>query len=318
VYKGLPDRFYQKVIRLKSVMADVVDIVYNKIMAKCKQDGECHVWNGGDRLRIKYKGVEYSATSAVLKKHQPDVEFDGRVLHTVVKTCGNRLCCWHEHFVVTSKKFTREMLWENLKNSAVRNEEGCLLFQGPLDVHGYGVTTLENETMSTHRASYIINVDEVPTGLVVRHGCRNRNCFEPSHLKVGTYVENSADKKRDGTDRAGSKNVNTIIKEEQAKQIIASKFPRGHPEYKTRRERSEKYNVPLSIVASIDKGETWTHLHGDTSKRDAKNARDRARREQNKTKVPNWVAIKVQRVRSTLGPPMQGATDPSALMGRPI
>lgn len=60
---------------------------------------------------------------------------------------------------------------------------------------GYGKTA---EKMGAHRASYIIHVGEIPSGLVVCHKCDVKCCVNPQHLFVGTSSDNMQDASKKG------------------------------------------------------------------------------------------------------------------------
>ncbi len=52
--------------------------------------------------------------------------------------------------------------------------------------------------MSTHRASYIAFVGEIPTGKIILHKCDTKSCVNPQHLSVGTHSDNALDRSRRG------------------------------------------------------------------------------------------------------------------------
>lgn len=61
---------------------------------------------------------------------------------------------------------------------------------------GYGICSIAGKSALAHRVAYVIGHGAIPAGLIVRHRCDNPSCCNPSHLVVGTYAENEADKKR--------------------------------------------------------------------------------------------------------------------------
>lgn len=89
-----------------------------------------------------------------------------------------------------------------------REDDECWPWLASTTIHGYGRfghQTLKAGYTTAHRASYELNVGEIPEGMVVRHKCHNRICVNPAHLEVGSYRDNSRD-----TTRAGRVNTQKL------------------------------------------------------------------------------------------------------------
>lgn len=102
-----------------------------------------------------------------------------------------------------------------------------------------------------HRASWMLHVGEIPSGLIVRHKCRRPDCVNPEHLELGTHKDNAMDRDRDGTTPRGARHHNSV-KEEVALEIINSSGPHT--------EMASKHGIWPSTVRSIRIGKTWKHL----------------------------------------------------------
>lgn len=70
-------------------------------------------------------------------------------------------------------------------------EKPCLEWTGARTAGGYGVTRINGTLLYVHRIAYEAKHGKIPTGLVIDHRCRNRACFEDSHMDVVTSAENT-------------------------------------------------------------------------------------------------------------------------------
>jgi hypothetical protein len=77
---------------------------------------------------------------------------------------------------------------DRLDRLSIRTLEGHLLYQGHLNVSGYGTLTVFDgtrwRTRSAHRVAYETWVGPIGDGLVVDHICKVKNCIEPNHLRA--------------------------------------------------------------------------------------------------------------------------------------
>ncbi len=92
-------------------------------------------------------------------------------------------------------------LAERLLAGAERKPTGCFEWSGSRDIHGYGWIHFDGRTVKTHRASYAAFVAPVEAGQTICHRCDNPPCMEPTHLFVGTHLDNMRDMKAKGRRR---------------------------------------------------------------------------------------------------------------------
>ena len=66
------------------------------------------------------------------------------------------------------------------------------------DKDGYGLASVDNKTVRTHRVSYEMNHGPIPEGMYVLHKCDNPSCINPEHLFAGTQRDNVLDMRSKG------------------------------------------------------------------------------------------------------------------------
>ena len=119
---------------------------------------------------------------------------------------------------------------------------------------GYGQFWLQGKTASAHRISYLLMKGEIPLNMCVLHMCDNPRCCNPSHLIVGTALDNSNDKCRKQRQARGSRNGRSTLSEQQALYIYKSS--------KSQKQLASQLGVSKSVVRRIKKGIHWSWLTG--------------------------------------------------------
>lgn len=89
------------------------------------------------------------------------------------------------------------------------DENGCWIWQGPLDRYGYGKVRFKlgslRRSTGTHRAAWLVMRGDIPGDLNIDHLCRVTSCVNPYHMEPVTNSVNvlrgdhSAKKGRSGT-----------------------------------------------------------------------------------------------------------------------
>ena len=149
----------------------------------------------------------------------------------------------------------------------VKKEElGCWEWQNCKCSEGYGSFWNGTKLVGAHIFSYELHIGNVPKGINVCHHCDNPGCVNPSHLFLGTQLDNVRDMYQKGRQGCfkGSKNGAATITEEMAKKIINELFPeRGYREIYTK--IAKKLGVSLYVVKKIANYKTWKHLPREVS-----------------------------------------------------
>jgi hypothetical protein len=139
----------------------------------------------------------------------------------------------------------------------VNKTDDCWIWTGCLNSDGYGNFRYKGRTISAHRFSYIVSYGEIPEAMSVCHHCDVRNCINPSHLFLGTHLENMRDcslKKRI-RQQLGEKNNNAVLTSSMVLKM-RSLYANGvsFPEIQ------KIFNTKKTATRCAIKGITWKHV----------------------------------------------------------
>lgn len=70
--------------------------------------------------------------------------------------------------------------------------DGCWPWVLAKSYDGYGRWKIAHMNVQPHRLAYVLEVGEIPEGMVIDHLCFNPACCRPSHLRVLSNQENAA------------------------------------------------------------------------------------------------------------------------------
>lgn len=92
-----------------------------------------------------------------------------------------------------------ELLKELLKS--VPSDDSCMEWPRSKVAFGYGQIKFKDGCRAVHRVAYELAVGPVGAGFFALHRCDNPACFRPSHLFLGTKLDNSRDCAKKGRER---------------------------------------------------------------------------------------------------------------------
>lgn len=143
--------------------------------------------------------------------------------------------------------------WSNVD---VTTAEACSEWTRYCLPFGHGQVGLRGKTFLAHRVAYTLAIGAIPPNRHVRHLCDNPRCCNPSHLALGTDLDNSNDKCKQGRQARGSGNGRSKLSEHQVLYIYESS--------ETQEELAAQFGIRQSMVSRIKNGVYWNWLTGAT------------------------------------------------------
>ena len=151
----------------------------------------------------------------------------------------------------------------------IPTERGCREWMGSKRPQGYGRLKVGGKDVPAHRLAYFLEYGECPLTLFVCHRCDNPICVEPTHLFLGTSLDNNRDmiakgrayypsgddhhaKRNPGRMQKGEARWNSKLKETDILAIRADK--------RILREIAADYGVGQPTIHKIKHGKAWSQI----------------------------------------------------------
>lgn len=166
----------------------------------------------------------------------------------------HRRCCSSACASRLPRRSIAERLDRKLDKSA--GPDGCWFFKGFKDRKGYGLIRSGNKLRFAHRVAWETANGPVQDDLLVCHRCDVPRCCNPSHLFLGTHVDNMRDKSEKGRQAKGEQNGLAKLTESDIRTIRDLHENRGVSAYKI----AKAFGMGRSAILSIVNRETWKHV----------------------------------------------------------
>lgn len=180
----------------------------------------------------------------------------------VLHTCNNRYCLNPSHLRLGRRPKTVPSLFRRLVNNLKICANGCWEWVGWRDRGGYGKMTIMNgrswSSQVVSRVVWKLFHGDIPDGMLVCHRCDNPACFRPSHLFLGTSLDNNHDmwSKGRANPPLGERAGNSKITEEQVR-LIRSRHSVGGV---TQRQLAQEFGIGYKAVCKIIHNQRWKHV----------------------------------------------------------
>lgn len=122
---------------------------------------------------------------------------------------------------------------------------------------GYGQYWLDGKTRRAHRVVWEMGKGKIPEGMCVCHTCDNRKCVRPSHLFLGTRLDNNRDATAKGRNPHGETAGRAKLTEKDVKTI--------RKDNRTCVSIAKEYAVSHQLISRIKCRGLWKHIPEETA-----------------------------------------------------
>lgn len=134
----------------------------------------------------------------------------------------------------------------------VAKGEKCWLWTRAANNKGYGVSYHDGKVRLAHRIAWMLTFGPISEGLSVLHHCDTPLCVRPTHLFLGTQLDNMGDCVRKGRLPYAHKAKLRIA---DVKAIRAR-----HAKGETLRALALEYGMSLMPIHAVVQRKTWKHV----------------------------------------------------------
>ena len=140
--------------------------------------------------------------------------------------------------------------------SLVEKTDGCWLWKGKTDRHGYGTVSWRGKRWSAHRAAWVLKHGEIDSETHVLHECDTPACVCPKHLFEGDQVSNMKDRDKKGRVAHGEGHYAAKLTEEDVRVIRAARDDLTV----SIEELATRYDVSPARISEIAHRKAWRRV----------------------------------------------------------
>ena len=132
----------------------------------------------------------------------------------------------------------------------------CWLWKGFRNPKGYGTFWLSPRKQMAHRVAWTFAHGPIPLGMRVLHHCDNPSCVRPTHLFLGTPLDNMRDMIAKGRARHPTRyglRTHSKLTPDQVRDMRAAYAAGGM----TQQALAEQFGVSRRLVGGIINGKRW-------------------------------------------------------------
>lgn len=155
----------------------------------------------------------------------------------------------------SSKKFAFTEKIINRFWAKITKTDECWIWTG-CKIKGYGRFGVNGQVVLAHRFAYELRWGSFCKTLDVCHNCPNGDnpsCVRPSHLFLGTHLDNMRDAAKKGQMHPGVKCWNAKLNPSLVKAIRASYDNKLESQYNL----AKRFNISRTNIAKVVRRETW-------------------------------------------------------------
>lgn len=157
---------------------------------------------------------------------------------------------------------TRKQIMRFYDKREIHPKTGCWIWTGSINEYGYGKLRVGRAHIGsarmeyTHRISYYLAHGDITDGLVIRHICDIRQCYNPDHLMIGTHQDNVNDRQYRGRHAHGERHQNSVLHDADIPDIDMMRYSKGM----YAREIAEVYGVSAGAIQRALERISWKHI----------------------------------------------------------